>query len=175
MYEIGELVTYGSHGVCKIGDITEESFGEEMKSYYILHPTDQPTLTIYCPVDSSRSTLKNIVSKEKAKLLLDCFSKPADNWIERHSARFQSFNSTIKTGNPLNIASLVNTLSRKEIELENNGKKLSSQDFQVLQQVRQILFEELALSLSTTTDTISDRVHQLISQSTDDSNAALAE
>ncbi|MDN4606741.1 CarD family transcriptional regulator [Sporosarcina highlanderae] len=175
MFKVGDLVTYGSHGVCKIKDMSEETFGEETKSYYILHPIDQPTLTIYCPVNSDQSTLKDIISEEKANLILECFTKPTDKWIAHPSARYQSFSSTLKTGDSLQIAALANTIIRKEVDLAGDGKKLGSRDIEILSSVRQILIEELALALSTTPDKVSNRIVQLISDSSTDSTMPIAE
>ncbi|WP_339252731.1 CarD family transcriptional regulator [Sporosarcina sp. FSL W8-0480] len=175
MYKVGDLVTYGSHGVCKIKDMSEETFGDETKSYYILHPIDQPTLTIYCPVNSDQSTLKDIISEEKANLILEYFTKPTDKWIAHPSARYQSFNSTLKTSDPFQIAVLANTLIRKDMELAIDGKKLGSRDIEILTSVRQILFEELALALSTTPAKVSNRIEELISNSSDGSTMPIAE
>ncbi|MDW0116533.1 CarD family transcriptional regulator [Sporosarcina thermotolerans] len=175
MYEVGDLVTYGPHGVCKIKDMSEETFGEITKSYYILHPVNQPTLTIYCPVDSDLSTLKDIVSKEQAKIILECFTKPTGDWIERPTTRYQAFNSILKTSNPLKIAAMANTLTRKEMELESEGKKLGSRDIEILMDIRQVLFKELALALDTTPDEVSKHVEQLISGTIGDSTMPIAE
>ena len=38
MYQIDDLIMYGSTGVCRVSDITEQVFNDEDKLYYVLEP-----------------------------------------------------------------------------------------------------------------------------------------
>ena len=57
---------------------------------------------------------------------------------------------------------MMNTLLRKKLDLEANDKKLPAQDTQMLQNISAILYEELATTLKTTANAISDKVDQII-------------
>ena len=49
MYQINDLVMYGSIGVCKVTDITKPDFAgsDEEKLYYVLEPVSYTHLDVY--------------------------------------------------------------------------------------------------------------------------------
>ena len=49
MYEIGERVLYGIHGICTITAIERMRFGKERANYYVLEPKEQPGAKFYVP------------------------------------------------------------------------------------------------------------------------------
>ena len=40
MYNIGDLIIYSSHGICRIDDICEKEYYGVAKNYYVLHPME---------------------------------------------------------------------------------------------------------------------------------------
>ena len=162
MFSIGDTVFYGANGVCSIEDITERTFGGEMQPYYTLRSHHNSNVTLYYPVNAANSKLKKIMTKDKAKAVLQCFENAADPWNDKMTARNHSYQVAIKSGSHLEIAQMMNTLLRKKLELEAIEKKLPAQDTQVLQNVSAILYEELATTLKTTATAVSDQVDQII-------------
>ena len=41
MYEIGQQVLYGSHGVCTVTGVERMRFGKTKANYYILEPVEK--------------------------------------------------------------------------------------------------------------------------------------
>ena len=63
MYEVGQLVQYGSTGVCKITEIKKQDFPEVgQRLYYVLHPLYQ-SCVISVPVDSTKVFMRPIISR----------------------------------------------------------------------------------------------------------------
>ena len=58
MFNIGELVMYGSEGVCRISAICEESFGGASARYYELIPEYRANTSVLVPVDNEKLTAK---------------------------------------------------------------------------------------------------------------------
>ena len=54
MFEIGELIMYGTNGVCRVEGFTRSPFdADDEREYYILKPIhDQSNLVIYTPVEN---------------------------------------------------------------------------------------------------------------------------
>ena len=52
MYEIGQQVLYGIHGVCTVTAIELMRFGKEKARYYVLEPVEQPGSRFYVPVEN---------------------------------------------------------------------------------------------------------------------------
>ena len=53
MYEIGQQVLYGIHGVCTVTAIERMRFGKEKAKYYCLEPVDQPGARYYVPAENA--------------------------------------------------------------------------------------------------------------------------
>ena len=70
MYEVGQLVQYGSTGVCRITEIKTQAFpdaGERL--YYVLQPLYK-SCVISIPVESDKVFLRPIISREEAEELI---------------------------------------------------------------------------------------------------------
>jgi CarD family transcriptional regulator len=62
------------------------------------------------------------------------------------------------------IAKVINTLMRKKIELDLHEKKLNEQDRKLLINSQNILFKELAISLNSSYEDISNMIIGLIKE-----------
>ena len=162
MFSIGDTVFYGANGVCSIEDITDQKFGSEVQPYYTLRSHHNSNVTLYYPVNAANSKLKKIMTKDKAKAVLQCFENAAAPWNDKMTARNHSYQVAMKSGDHLEIAQMMNTLLRKKLELEAIDKKLPAQDTQILQNVSAILYEELATTLKITATDVSDQVDRII-------------
>ncbi|MBR2714935.1 MAG: CarD family transcriptional regulator, partial [Ruminococcus sp.] len=56
MFAVGDTVIYGSVGVCKISDITENKLTGVVRKYYVLKQIDSYESVIYVPVDNEKLT-----------------------------------------------------------------------------------------------------------------------
>lgn len=164
MYQIGDVAFYNAYGICTITGIEDREFNGEAQPYYVLHSTHYPTLTLYHPVNTDNPQLKKMLSETEATQLLDCFKQPASNWEDRPNTRTQQFKSILNSQDHLQIAQLMNTLSRKKNELEAQDKKLSPQDAQTLQRIAPILYDELAMALNVTKEQITAKIEKLMQQ-----------
>ena len=72
MYEIGQQVLYGIHGVCTVNAIEVMRFGKEKARYYVLGPVEQPGSKFYVPVanEAAVSKLRPLLSREELLELL---------------------------------------------------------------------------------------------------------
>ena len=72
MFQLGELVVYGSTGVCRVeGFAGLDQPGEYRgKQYYQLKPLWQDGV-IYAPVDSEKVPMRPVISREEAETIID--------------------------------------------------------------------------------------------------------
>lgn len=164
MFDIGDLMVYSAHGICQIDEICERTFLNDTKQYYVLHPVEQPKLSISIPVDNDTVVMLEIIHKDEAEEILKSFKEPGMQWIEKNNQRSQTYAEIVNTGNRKNISKIINILMRKKIEITNNGKKFHEQDNKQLAFYQKVLFTELALSLNTTYEAIYDKVVGLLEQ-----------
>ena len=166
MFHVGDLVIYSAHGVCQIDDICEKTYVGMTRNYYTLHPLEGNRLTISIPVDHESETILKILDKEEAGAIIQSFKSPGIQWIEKSNTRVQHYQEIVNTGNRQDISKIVNTLMKKKLEMELQGKKLNASDHRLLATVQRILLQELAISLDTTYESILERVNKIIQSST---------
>lgn len=171
MFNTGDLMVYSAHGICQIDEICERTFLNDTKQYYVLHPVEQPKLSISIPVDNDKVNMLEIIHKDEAKEIIESFKEPGAKWIEKSNLRSQTYATIVNTGNRKNISKVINTLMRKKMETINNGKKFHEQDNRQLTFYQKVLFTELALSLNTTFDAIYNKVVRLIEKNVQTGNA----
>lgn len=164
MYKVGDLTFYKSHGICKVDRITEESFSGEPKLYYVLQSKIKPGVTLYHPVESENSQLERVLDYDEAVQLMDCFNNQPNDWEEKNTNRHRVQNDIMNRNSHFEIAQLMNTLLRRENELQLNDKKLASQDTQTLQQISAIIYDVLELALEQPKEKIEQEIRKRIQE-----------
>lgn len=160
MFNIGDLVIYSTHGVCKIDDISEKTIAGAPKEYYELHPVDdEHHLTISAPANDDRVTILALMEEDEANEVLECFENPE---MEKINTRADAYSKLVDTGDRKKLANVVNTLLRKQMELAENNKKLNGSERDLLDVTRDGLFQELAISLDTSYKHIDQTVDELL-------------
>ena len=62
MYSIGEVVLYGSNGVCEITEITTKKIGKDSIEYYVLKPVCSDSSTLFVNKAERCEKIKEIIS-----------------------------------------------------------------------------------------------------------------
>ncbi|PAV28064.1 CarD family transcriptional regulator [Virgibacillus profundi] len=164
MFSVGDLIIYSTHGLCEIVEISDKTLNNVTRTYYVMHPIDDPKLKISSPVDNEKATMHPIMEKEEANGVLESFQEPGIQWIDDSRQRNKKFQGIVNTGDRHDISNLINTLMRKEQEIRKDNKKMSIQDRKVLEQTQSIMFTELAVSLDTSFEKITKKIKGMIKQ-----------
>lgn len=163
MLNVGDLIIYPAHGICKVDDIADKTYGKVTRTYYVLRPIENNgDLTIHAPVNNKNTELFRLINKEEAKEVISIFNSDKIDWIEKPQARMKNFADAVKSGDRVAIAKVANTIMRKRIEVEAAGKKIYENDKQQLINIQNTLFKELALALETSTEAIHKKVNHII-------------
>ena len=72
MYSIGEVVLYGSNGVCEITEITTKKIGKDSIEYYVLKPVCSDSSTLFVPTQNEMlvSRMRVVLSSDEIKDIL---------------------------------------------------------------------------------------------------------
>ena len=72
MYSIGEIVLYGSNGVCEITEITTKKIGKDSIEYYVLKPVCSDSSTLFVPTQNEMlvSRMRAVLSSDEIKDIL---------------------------------------------------------------------------------------------------------
>ena len=146
MRGIGEIVLYGTDGVCRITEITEKKFGKETVKYYVLTTLYRGNSVIYVPVGNIKleSKMRDIISRQELDELICNIPNEECIWIENEPLRKIKYKEIITGGDRRDMFRLVKTLYRHRINQENSGKKMHMTDERFMKDAEKILYDEIA-------------------------------
>ena len=141
MYEIGERVLYGIHGICTITGIERMRFGKERANYYVLEPKEQPGAKFYVPV----AKLRSLLSREALLELLHSEDVRHYPWIPDENQRKLRFRELINSGDRAQLMGMIGALHRHKREQLAAGRKFHQSDENFLNDAQKLLNAEFAL------------------------------
>lgn len=149
MYEVGQLVQYGSTGVCKITEIKIQSFPDMgQRLYYVLQPLYKACV-ISAPVDSNKIFMRPIITKEEAERLISLI--PTLNYQAFHSRATRElsehYESLLKSHDCQDWIELTMSIYAKKESMHRQKRKFGSVDERFLKQGEDLLFGEMAAAL----------------------------
>ena len=149
MYSIGDMVMYGSFGICKVTAIEKRDLTGEEQEYYILKHINFEKNIFYVPTnnDTALSKMHPICSKAEVDELISHMNSEGLIWIDNDIKRKEEYSRIIKDANKHEIIRLIKTLYLRRKELAESGKKLRSTDENYLSLAENMLFEEFAYAL----------------------------
>lgn len=151
MFKEGQLVMYGSMGVCKIAKIGPLEFGDDKDEtlYYFLEPLYKSG-TFYAPVDNKKISLRKIISKKAAKDLISEIGKIKGEIITTPSIQqlSQQYQDIIDLHDCKALLSLKKSILAKEKDAIKNKKKLGQIDRKFMKKADELLYGELAAALN---------------------------
>lgn len=140
MFEIGSYVVCPGHGVGQITNIETKQLGDTEKSFYVIKVVTNG-MTVMEPTDKKEGIRELINSQETQKVfeLLQNHDVKVDNstWNRRH----REYLAKVKTGSLYEIADVLRSLF-----LLRANKKLSFGERKMMDQCKELITKEIALS-----------------------------
>ena len=92
MFEIGELVVYGAHGVCSVNRMQEQIIDQKKKTYLVLKPLRGKSTEYFVPTGNPAAMAKllPLVTRERLELLLSSDQIRTAAWIPDENRRKQT-------------------------------------------------------------------------------------
>lgn len=163
-HEIGSYVVCPGHGVGQVVDLETKNLGDECKSFYIIKIVSNG-MTIMVPKDK-KDGLRELISTDKVSdvfSLLNDHEVKLDNstWNRRH----RDYLAKVKTGSLIEIADVLRSLY-----LLKNIKKLSFGERKMMDQCKDLIIKEVAISTGEAEKSIDGKIDSCFDEITDDSN-----
>ncbi len=149
MYQVGQKVVYGIHGVCAIVEIETKTIDRKKISYFVLEPLEQPGARYYIPKENP-VTLKKIsplLSREELDALLAECSMSDNSWIADENHRKLHYRELIGSGDRRALVIMVHTLHLHKKQQEAQGRKFHLCDENFLRDAEKLLCSEFSLVL----------------------------
>ncbi len=162
LYKINDLVLYSTHGICKVTNITDKNFSDEIKSYYELRPLKDIKLQINIPVGSTKIQMFDLMNEKEAIALIDSFKRAERITFEKNYFLSADYNKMIAEANRSKAVTTIYSLLLRKKQLVADGKKLPNQEVKALATLQGILYNDLALALKKPFEVIEAMVEENI-------------
>ena len=162
MYKIGDVILYGTDGVCRVSEIAKRKFGKETSQYYVLQSVYRESSVIYVPVGNEKleAKMRTILSRDEIDSLIESIPKVENIWIDNEPMRKIRYKEIITGGNRNELVQMVKTLRAHRSEQEKCGKKMHISDERFLKDGEKILNDEIAHVLNIRPEQVSPYILQ---------------
>ena len=146
VYQVGQKVVYGIHGVCSIVDVEQKRIDRKNICYYVLEPMDQPGSRYYIPCENQTALAKiRPLCTKQALLAMLKEPLPQDAWIQDENRRKQCYHDLISAVDLKALVRMIRCLRMHRQQQVETGKKLHLSDENFLRDAQRILSAEIAL------------------------------
>ena len=166
MFNIGDLLFYGTNGVCRVSEICASPFdSNDTRSFYKLTPiAENTTLVIYTPVDNTQVVMRSLISKDEAEALLARIGsiEKVSVAVEKH--RKDAYRETIREGNPEGYVKIIKTVRARREMFRRTRRRVPDMDNDFEHTARLCLYGELSTVLGISREEISRIINESISE-----------
>lgn len=149
MYQQGDRVLYGIHGVCQIVGTEVRTIDRKRVEYFALEPLDQPAARFYVPTQNqaAMAKLRPVLDREGLIALLHSEEVHKDAWIVDEGQRKLRYRELINSGDRAALLSMVGSLHRHKETQAAQGRKFHLCDENFLRDAEKLLNSEISLVL----------------------------
>lgn len=149
MYQIGDKVVYGVHGVCMVVDQEERLIDRKRQVYLVLEPVGQGGSRYLVPTHNAAAMakLRRMLSGKELEEMIDSELVHADGWIRDENQRKQTYRELISSGDRAKLMQMVCTLYRHKAAQAAAGRKCHLCDENFLRDAEKLLASEIAIVL----------------------------
>lgn len=144
MFQVNDVIIYGTQGVCKITGTEEKVLSGTKKTYFVLKPVSDHGATIFVPTDNALALkkMRPLLTKEEIDQLID--SMPGENgeWITNENERRDHYKSILAKGDHLELIKMIKAIYAHKKQREAEGKRLHMSDERFFKDAEQILYHE---------------------------------
>lgn len=144
MFEIHDVIIYGSQGVCEIVDIEEKSIGGVKREYYVLKPVKDPISVIYAPTDNAHvlKKMRRLLTVSQINSLIDSMPEEKMTWIANDGERRERYKNILARGDHSELIQMIKAIYSHKKKREADGKRLHMVDERFFKDAEQILYNE---------------------------------
>lgn len=149
VYQVGQKLLYGVHGVCNVVDITQRRVDRKTVEYYELSPVEQPETRYYIPTANPAAVAKlhPIMTVQELDALLDAVKAEGADWIADENRRKLHYRELVANLDRKALFTTVSALLHHKKAQIAAGKKLHLCDENFLRDASKLIEEEFSLVL----------------------------
>lgn len=150
MYQIGDQVVYGIHGVCAVVDQETRMVDRKPVTYLVLEPVGQDGSRYLVPTHNAAAMgkLRKMLSAEELEMMLQSDTVHADNWIKDENQRKQTYRDLIGSGDREKLMGMVHSLYQHKKSQTAAGRKCHLCDENFLRDAEKLLISEISIVMN---------------------------
>lgn len=162
MFEAGDWVVYGMHGVCRVMGREKQLVNRKRTEYLVLEPMGQTESRFYLPTqnEAAMGQLSPVLSAQELRELMASDEVRQDCWIPEENLRKQHYRELTSGGSRISMMQMVHALYRYKAEQSAAGRKFHQCDDNFLRDAEKLLSSEIALVLDLTQEQARDYLRQ---------------
>lgn len=164
MFQVGDLVVYGTKGVCKVKEIGNKPMpgSKEERLYYTLEPVFLQKSLIYTPVDNQKIVMRTVISKDLAMHLIEDIPNIELLGIKDDKKRESIYHEVVSKCDCRENIKMIKTLYQRKQERAAIGKKVTSLDERYDHMAKDNLFAELSVTLNISLSEVEEFVRKKV-------------
>ena len=150
MFQINDVIIYGSQGVCVIEAIEEKNVCGGKKEYFVLKPVKDRGSTIYAPTENPvvLKKIRRLLTVNEIHALIDSMPNEKTSWIDNVNDRKECYKNLLSEGDHPALIRMIKAIYAHKKEREAAGKRLHVMDEHFFKDAEQILYNEFQYVLN---------------------------
>ena len=147
MYQIGDWVVYGSHGVCQIIGTEKQLVNRKRTQFLVVSPWYNSESRFLLPMDNptALAKLKEVMSKDELISLITSETVHDDIWVPEENRRRQYYRELLSSGDRVSVMRMISNLYRYKATQIALGRKFHQSDDNFLRDAEKLIASEIAL------------------------------
>lgn len=149
MFQIGDKVVYGIHGVCCVVDQEERIIDRKQVTYLALEPVGQSGSRYFVPTQNAAAMakLRHMLSREDLEKMLSSEEVHSAGWIKDENMRKQTYRELVNSGDCIKLMRMVRSLYQHKAAQAAAGRKCHLCDENFLRDAEKLLCSEISIVL----------------------------
>lgn len=159
MFKQGDLVFYGTDGICKIGEITTVDFSgvDKDRLFYVLYPQNSGG-KIFIPVDTGSSKLRKLMSRDKAMELISKIKDLEPLQIEDEKKPDETYKKALQTYDNQELLKMIKCIYLRKKKRLDKGLKVTAVDEKYMHMAENMIYQEIGMALEIPKDQVLDYI-----------------
>ncbi len=166
MFQAGDVIVCGTHGVCRVEKVgpLSSAVADRDRLYYTLKPLYERGSVVFTPVDNEKMVIRPVISREEALRLIDGIRDAEALGIEDERKREENYKTALKSCRAEELVKMIKTINARKRSRAARGKKATDADSRYVKLAEDYLYGELAISLDLERDQVKAFVRERIGE-----------
>ena len=144
MFNVGDVIIYGTQGVCRIVGIEEKAISGAKKNYYVIKPVNDIGPTIFAPTSNENilKKMRKLLTEEEINKLIDSMPDEKMVWMSNVNERKELYKALLAGGDHAALIQMIKALYANKKEREAAGKRLHMMDENFFKDAERVLYNE---------------------------------